>query len=81
MLKYNLMILGNLKQRSSLPAFAAVNIIFIDSHRNLLKFKLLTIIIFGQWFGSIGRAVTSDTRGPRFDSSHMQIFTFKELLP
>ena len=29
------------------------------------KFKTV-----GQWFGSVGRAVSSDSRGPRFESSH-----------
>ena len=29
----------------------------------------------GQWLcGSVGRAVASDTRGPRFESSHRQKF-------
>ena len=31
-------------------------------------------IFNGQWCGSIGRAVASDTRGPRFESSHRQDF-------
>ena len=26
----------------------------------------------GQWFGSVGKAVASDTRGPQFKSSHQQ---------
>ena len=26
----------------------------------------------GQWCGSVGRAVASNTRGPRFESSHWQ---------
>ena len=28
--------------------------------------------ILGQWFGSVGRAVASDTGGLRFESSHRQ---------
>ena len=28
--------------------------------------------MIGQWFGSVGRAVATDTRGPRFNSSHCQ---------
>ena len=28
----------------------------------------------GQWCGSVGRAVASNTRGPRFESRHRQIF-------
>ena len=28
----------------------------------------------GQWCGSVGRGVDSDTRGPRFGFSHWQIF-------
>ena len=35
----------------------------------------------GQWLcGSVGRAVASDTRGPRFESSHQQKFTYIEHL-
>ena len=38
-------------------------------------FVLITFPIFGQWScGSVGRAVASDTRGPRFESSHRQKF-------
>ena len=28
----------------------------------------------GSGYGSVGRAVDSDTQGPRFESSHWQIF-------
>ena len=30
--------------------------------------------MIGQWFGSVGRAVATDTRGPRFKSSHWRKF-------
>ena len=30
----------------------------------------------GNGFGSVGRTVASDTRGPRFESSHRQIFMY-----
>ena len=30
----------------------------------------------GNGFGSVGRTVASDTRGPRFESSHGQIFMY-----
>ena len=36
-------------------------------------YSLLTLIVSGQWCGSVGRAVASETRGPRFESSHLQI--------
>ena len=36
---------------------------------------------FGQWLcGSVGRAVASDTRGPRFKFSHWQNFIYIEHL-
>ena len=31
----------------------------------------------GSGCGSVGRAVASDTRGPRFESSHQQKFIYK----
>ena len=34
----------------------------------------------GSGCGSVGRGVASDTRGPRFESGHRQIFIFKEHL-
>ena len=34
----------------------------------------------GQWCGSVGRAVASDTRGPGFESSHQQLFMNMYLL-
>ena len=35
----------------------------------------------GQWLcGSVGRAVASNTRGPRFESSHRQKFIYIEHL-
>ena len=33
---------------------------------------------WGSGCGSVGRAVASDTRGPRFKSSHRQKFIFKD---
>ena len=30
----------------------------------------------GQWCGSVGRAVASESRGPRFESSHRQKFNY-----
>ena len=42
---------------------------------------LLKKLNIGQWLcGSVGRAVASDTRGPRFESSHQQKFTYIEHL-
>ena len=35
--------------------------------------KIITNIV-GQWLGSVGNAFASDTRGPRFNSGHQQIF-------
>ena len=34
----------------------------------------------GSGCGSVGRAVASETRGPRFESSHRQIFIYIEHL-
>ena len=34
----------------------------------------------GSGCGSVGRVVTSDTRGPRFESSHRQKFIYNEHL-
>ena len=34
----------------------------------------------GSGCGSVGRAVASDTRGPRFESSHRQKFNIEQLL-
>ena len=34
----------------------------------------------GSGCGSVGRAVASDSRGPRFESSHRQKFIYIELL-
>ena len=42
--------------------------------RSMIKSKLLhKTVQMGQWCGLVGRAVTSDSRGPRFESSHRQI--------
>ena len=35
---------------------------------------LQTILFMGSGCGSVGRVVTSNTRGPRFESSHRQIY-------
>ena len=40
---------------------------------NLVKVKLKWV---GSGCGSVGRAVASDTRGPRFESSHRQKFIY-----
>ena len=31
------------------------------------------MLVLGQWCGAVGRAVASNSRGPRFESSHRQI--------
>ena len=38
----------------------------------MAEFLKKTILGHGQWCGSVGRAVASNTRGPRFESSHWQ---------
>ena len=47
-------------------------IIFNDTLR--VKHKHTTV---GSGFGSVGRAVASDTRDPRFESSHWQIIYYQ----
>ena len=37
---------------------------------------LVTTSLMGSGCGSVGRAVTLDTRGPRFESCHWQKFIF-----
>ena len=47
---------------------------------NLERCKLnisLKLFSLGSGCGSVGRAVASDTRGPRFESSHQQKFIYK----
>ena len=47
----------------------------IDCIQNLLKNNKARNSYVGQWLcGSVGRAVASDTRGPRFKFSHRQKF-------
>ena len=40
------------------------------------QFLCLNINIVGSGCGSVGRAAASDTRGPRFESSHRQKFIY-----
>ena len=48
---------------------------FRAGHRvHELVWKTKTIIFLGSGCGSVGRAVASNTRGPRFESSHRQKF-------
>ena len=46
----------------------------------MAEFLKKTILGHGQWCGSVGRAVASNTRGPRFESSHRQKFIYIEHL-
>ena len=47
------------------------NLALVKTH--LSGINVLTNVGIGQWLcGSVGRAVASDTRGPRFESSHRQ---------
>ena len=46
-----------------------LNAFFLDCHKQILAYRRQRWWL-GQWCGSIGRAVTSDTRGPWFESSH-----------
>ena len=39
----------------------------------LLKQQPLSLYHMGSGCGAVGRAVASDTRGPRFESSHRQL--------
>ena len=49
--------------------------------RSELSYLTLLGISIGQWLcGSVGRAVASDTRGPRFESSHRQKIIYIEHL-
>ena len=58
--------------------------IFSDGHRYaILKFVYdigsnlaLILLKLGSGCGSVGRAVASNTRGPRFESSHRQKFIY-----
>ena len=36
--------------------------------------KDVNLLITGQWLWLVSRAIASDTRGPRFESSHRKIF-------
>ena len=38
------------------------------------RFAKLKRVSIGQWCGSVGRGVASNTRGPRFESSHRRIY-------
>ena len=42
--------------------------------RRLRRLSLQQILLLGSGCGSVGRAVASDTRDPRFKSSHRQTF-------
>ena len=44
--------------------------------RNGTRATLTRTLILGSGCGSVGRAVASDTRGPRFESSHWQKFIY-----
>ena len=46
---------------------------FIKNVPNGIMIRV-TATFIGQWCGSVGRAVTSDSRGLRFESSHRQKF-------
>ena len=48
--------------------------------RNGTRATLTRTLILGSGCGSVGRAVASDTRGPRFKSSHRQKFIYIEHL-
>ena len=41
---------------------------------NLIKHSANNLLVSGQWCGSVGRAVASDTRDPRFKSRQRQTF-------
>ena len=47
------------------------NVSFFNEHELPNK---MPIAALGSGCGSVGRAVASDTRGPRFESSHRQKF-------
>ena len=44
-----------------------------------METQLATWIILGSSCGSVGRVVASNTRSPRFESSHQQNFCIKNL--
>ena len=56
-----------------------------ECHTTLLSSQqcvvFVTFLLSGQWLcGLVGRAVTSDIKGPRFESSHQQKFIYIEHL-
>ena len=51
---------------------------FIIGDRTLLHSMRAKQLCLGSGCGSVGRAVTSNSRGPRFESSHQQQFIYIE---
>ena len=46
----------------------------LDNEREELTYNLQELLLGGSGCGSVGKAVASDTRGPRFESRHRQSF-------
>ena len=67
---FQLNVTQNVSDDNGVTSLAIIIISGMTAEKILNKKETQKFKTVGQWFGSVGRAVSSDSRGPRFESSH-----------